>query len=357
MPTSARRRQPTIALAAAIALVSGCKQAQHHKDAAAVARPIDAVRPVDAAPSADADHENKISITVEKPRTPGTGFAKRCAIAGDPLTSDCVGGGEGLAVDKAGAVYLVAGDHVQRYHRADGPDCRLEPTGEPIKLPPDNPRPQRIDGPVYMRSGGPAWHLARLGDAIYALDFLGGLFRIDRGKPEPACTDVFGYDSIAQVGAHILIARKGIEQLALGGHCKARSAHIDDKARGEVYAINNKLYSAIAGNGEVTRYDSAAKVKVVDDKQLCSAVGLAACGDGVCIVDNNCMKIVQVAADGTPRVIDDHALFDQRPWSISTAVTQPDGSMLLLAKHRDTTGGNEVCEAAVYQLPAALFER
>src|SRR5438309_132592 len=83
-----------------------------------------------------------------------------------------------------------------RYTRAAGDDCRFDPAGEPIALPAANKRPQRIDkGPVYMRSGGPAWHLVRAGDAIYAYDFLGGLFRVDRGKPEAACTDVFGYDS------------------------------------------------------------------------------------------------------------------------------------------------------------------
>lgn len=332
---------------------------------AAVARPADAATnaPADAvatapvaAPGPDASSESRITISIEKPRTPGTGLAKRCAVAGDPLTADCVGGGEGLVVDKAGTLYLVAGDHVQRYHRAEGADCRLEPTGDPIQLPPENTRPQKLDGPVYLRSGGPAWHLARLGDAIYALDFLGGLFRIDRGKPEAACVDVFGYESIAQLGSRVVIARNGIEQLALGAHCKAHSAHIDDKARGDVYAIGGKLFTAIAGTGEVTRHDGATKTKLGGDTRICSATGLTACGDGVCIVDNNCMQIIQVAADGTPRVLDDHALFDQRPWTLGAAVTQPDGSVLLLARHRDRSDKGELCEAAVYTLPAALFE-
>jgi hypothetical protein len=356
MPTSARRRQPTIGLVAAIAIFAGCKgrqRAPRKADAAVVARSVDAAAD---APAPDASSENRITLSVAKPRTPGTGLAKRCAVAGNPLSSDCVGGGEGLVVDKAGVVYLVAGDHVQRYQRAEGADCRLEPTGDPIVLPPENKRPQKLDGPVYLRSGGPAWHLARLGDAIYALDFLGGLFRIDRGKPEPACIDVFGYESIAQVGSRVVIARNGIEQLALGPHCKAHSAHIDDKAHGDVHAIGKTLYTAVAGTGEVTRYGTE-KVKLGGDTRICSATGLTACGDGVCIVDNNCMQIIQVAADGTPRVLDDHALFDQRPWTLGDAVTEPDGGVLLLARHRDHTNNGDTCEAAVYTLPAALFER
>lgn len=310
-----------------------------------------------ASPSDAGDSGNHITFSVAKPRTPGTGFAKRCAIAGDPLTSDCVGGGEGLVTDKAGTLYLVAGDHVQRYHRADGPECRLEPAGDPIAMPPDNPRPQNLDGPVYFRSGGPAWHLARLGDAIYVHDFLGGLFRIDRGKPEPACTTVFGYNSVAQLGARILAGRNGIEQLALGAHCTARSAKIDDKAHGEVHVVGGKLYAIVGGTGEVTRYDGSAKTVLGAGTRICSATGLTACGDGVCIVDNNCMQIIQVAADGAARVLDDHALFDQRPWHLGDAETLTDGRVLLLARHRDHTSEKETCETAVYELPPALFER
>lgn len=368
MPTSARRRQGITGLVAAIGILAACKASRPAaRDAGNASEPTarigDAPRagiaeapPVADASAPDADSAHRITITVEKPRTPGTGFAKRCAIAGDPLTSDCVGGGAGLVADKTGTLYLVTGDHVQRYRRAAGADCRLEPAGAPIPLPPDNPRPQKLDGPVYFRSGGPAWHLARLGDAIYVHDFLGGLFRIDRGKPEPACTSVFGYNSVAQLGSRVLVHRHGIEQLALGAHCTARSAKLDDKTRGEVHVVGGKLYTTIAGSGEVARYDGTAKTVLGDGTRICSATGLTACGDGVCIVDNNCMQLVQVAPDGTTRVLDDHALFDQRPWTLGDAVTLSDGRVLLLARHRDHTSEKETCEGAVYELPPALFE-
>jgi hypothetical protein len=355
MPTSARRRQGITGLVAAIGILAACKSSR--RVAHDAARIVDAPRAVDAAAADAAASANHITITVAKPRTPGTGFAKRCAIAGDPLTSDCVGGGEGLVADKAGTLYLVAGDHVQRYRRAAGPECRLEPTGKPIALPPDNPRPQKLDGPMYFRSGGPAWHLARLGDGIYVHDFLGGLFRIDRGKPEPACTSVFGYNSVAQVGTRVLAARHGLEQLALGAHCTARPVPRYAKVRGDVYAIAGTIYTAVAGAGKVTRFDGSEGTPLGAGTRICSATGLTRCGDGVCIVDSNCMQLVQVAADGTARVLDDDALFDQRPWHLGDAITLADGRVLLLARHRDHTSEKETCEAAVYELPAALFER
>lgn len=363
MRCRARRRQPSTALLVAIGLFAACRKERQepptppevsHDAAPAVVAPADAG-------TADASATNKITITLEKPRAPGTGVAKRCAIAGDPLDSDCIGGGEGLVADADGTLYLVAGSRVQRYRRTDGAECRLEPTGAPIELPPENPRPQRMDGPVFFRSGGPAWHLARLGTAIYALDFLGGLFRIDRAAPEPACVDVFGYNSIVQIGTRVLVARKGIEQLSLGKKCTARSAKIDDKARGEVHAIGGALYTAVAGGGDVTRYDGTAKTELGGDTRICSATGLTGCGDGVCIVDSNCMQLVQIAADGTARVIDDRVLFDQRPWHLGDALTLADGRVLLLARHRDAAAGagsgKDVCEQAVYELPAALFQR
>jgi hypothetical protein len=168
---------------------------------------------------------------------------------------------------------------------------------------------------------------------------------------------VFGYDSVAQLGSRVVTARNGIEQLALGKHCTARSAGIDAKAHGAVYTIGGALYTAVGGSGEVTRYARGGKTVLGEGTRICSATGLTACGDGVCIVDNNCMQLVQVAADGAARVLDDHLLFDQRPWHLGDAVTLADGRVLLLARHRDHTSEKELCEAAVYELPPALFER
>ena len=309
------------------------------------------------APPSDAGESNRITITVEKAHPAGSGLAKRCVLGGDPLVSDCVGGSAGVAAGKSGELYVVAGTQVHRYRRAAGEGCRFDPDGAPIDLPKQPTRAQSLDGPVYMRSGGPEWHLASAGDAIYAYDFLAGLYRID-ARPAPVCTTVFGYNTLAVAGKRLLVARNGIEQLAPGPHCTAHAAGIDVKARGDVYAIADHLYDVpSAGGSEVVRYDHGKRETIAQGARICSIVGMAACGAGVCLADNNCMQLVQLAADGSvQRTIESSKLFDQRPWSLGALLTERDGSVLVLARHRDKPGDKEVCEAAVYELPAALFQ-
>ena len=319
-------------------------------DAAAVTAPTDAE-----------SSSGKITISVSKPKAPGSGFAKRCAIGGSPLASTCTGGSKGVAIDKAGVVYVVNEKHLHRYKPVAGEPCKLEPDGEPIELPPDDPtsapRPQTVGkGPLYMRSGGVAWELVQTPDEIYVHDFLVGLFRVDRGKVEPACTEVFGFRTITKLGKRLVGKRGGIEELVLGkaGKCKAKSAGIDDKARDDIYAVGDKLYS---GFSKLVRYD-AAPTELAAKARFCAITAMTACGDGACILDHNCPKIVQLAPDGSLlREIDSDKLFDTRPWSLDAAATAADGSVYLYARHRDKVGDKETCEAAVYAVPAAVFAR
>ena len=295
------------------------------------------VAPTDAAVGA-----GKITISVTKPKAPGTGFAKRCAVAGPPLATTCTGGSAGIAIDTKDVLYVANGELVHRYTIGD--DCKLEPAGEPIVMPLDNPRPQVVGkGPIYMRSGGVAWNVVRAGDAVYAHDFLVGLFRIDRDKVEPACTQEFGFHTFAKSGKRLLAQRKGIEEVTLGkaGACKAKSAGIDDKARALFVARDRVL----------TKLDDLGV-------RICHAAAMTACGDGACILDHNCPQIVQLKADGTVlRQIEDDQLFDARPWSVDGLATAADGSVYIYARHRDKVGDKDVCEAAVYRVPAAVFER
>lgn len=316
--------------------------------------------PRDAAVVADAGEGGpRITFTIKPARAKGTALGKRCTIAGEPLVASCIGGPEGLALDTAGVLWVVSGTEVRRYRRADGADCRYEPAGEPVALPAENPRPQPLDkGPVYMRSGGAAWHLVAAPGAIYAHDYLGGMFRIDRGKAEPACVDVFGYESAAALGGKLLVARKGIEQLALGPKCKASPAKLGaPDLRGTLHVLGGVLHVATRDHALV-RLDGTASTTLAADAKLCSVWTAFACGDGACLVDGNCRAILQLDADGkTLRKLEHDALFEPVPWSIPAAVTRADGTVVLLARLRDGHGAAETCEGALYELPPALFAR
>jgi hypothetical protein len=352
MLASARRRYLITGLVA----VAACKQDASRP--AAHEHPAPATAPADAA-GAPAGGGNRLKITISDKKPRGSALAKRCTLDGDPLVGECIGGGTGIALDARGMLYVVDGKQVRRYTRSDADaGCHYVLAGEPIALPADNPRPQELGkGPVYMRSGGAAWHLtaSASGDAIYAHDFLGGMVRIDRGKAEPACLDVFGYDSVAANGKDLLISRHGIEKLALGKHCTAKSAHIDDKARGQIVVANGKVH--VATFHALTRYDGTTPTPLGDGSKICAVSSVARCGDdSVCVMDTNCMHVIQFGADGKlTRDLESDVLFDDRPWSLNDATTRADGAVLVYARHRDTSGGKEVCEGAVYELPAALF--
>ncbi|MBA3392062.1 MAG: hypothetical protein H0T89_05425, partial [Deltaproteobacteria bacterium] len=104
-----RRSNPSIALAGAIILFAACKRSGSTADDAPVTIRADAsvVAPAHDAGGTDAAAANRITIEVVPPTTPGTGFAKRCAIGGPPLGGACSGGS--LAVDAAGVIHLVHG--------------------------------------------------------------------------------------------------------------------------------------------------------------------------------------------------------------------------------------------------------
>jgi hypothetical protein len=355
MLVSAQRRQSITRVLGAMLIVSACTQKSDDKPASRAAEPS---KPAVALGHPGVDNAAAAPVGPATPQKPAKStLARRCTLAGDPLVSDCVGGGDGLAFGKDGELYVVDGKHVRRYRRAAGDACHFEPSGEgaAIELPPDNPRPQKVGGgPIYMRSGGAAWRLVRSGDAVYAHDFLGGLFRIDRGKSEPACVDVFGYKSVAALGKKLYIARGGIHELRLGKQCKAVSAKLDDKASGALYAAHDKLY--LGSGSELVRYDGTTPTKLGEGTRICFVSAFTACGDGACIVDNNCMQVIQLGADGKVlRVLDDDKLFAARPWSLAEATTSDAGAVYVLARHRDKTNDKEICEAAIYELPAAVF--
>src|SRR5690606_8177545 len=143
-------------------------------------------------------------------------------------------------------------------------------------------------------------------------------------------------------------------ELKPGKQCKAVPGRIDDKARGDLYAIADHLY--LASGGKLSRYDDKQRVELGEGTRICSVSALTACGDGACIVDNNCMQVVQLGADGKVlRVLDDDKLFATRPWSLAEATIAKGGEVYVLARHRDKTNDKEICEGAIYELPAVVF--
>jgi hypothetical protein len=362
MRASARRRQAITGLIACTLIVSACAKKTDDKVDDPVDDPSksstgDKPAPADANPGSTAPAPDKPVAPPTKPAPPvAKALAKRCLVGGDPLATSCTAYNEGMAAGKDGLLYVVVGKQVRRYKRGDGADCTLEPIGEPIDLPADNPRPQRVDkGPVYMRSGGAEWHLLRARDAVYVHDYLGGLFRIDRGRPEAVC-DVFGYSTLAALDKKLVIARQGFEELKLGKQCKPVKLGIDDKARGDIYGIRDKLY--LASGKRLTRYDGKTPVPLLEDTKPCFVTSVSACGDGLCVLDGNCVQLLQVDAAGLVlRVIDGDQLFATRPFGMNMLVSADSGNLFLRAKHRDSTAGKEICESAIYELPAAVFAR
>jgi len=331
MPRASRLVERSIVILTAI---TACRRDDPPPAPAPVPVPVPAPVPAPVPPP--------VPVPVPPPAPPPP-LAHRCALDGNPIVGGCSGGGTGIAIDRSNTIYLTVGAIVLRYTRAPGAGCTLTRAGERIQLPADIKRPQRLDaGPIYMRSGGVAWHLVSTGDATYAYDFLAGLYRIDRGKAEPACTDVFGYESLAAHGGKLLVNRDGIEELVLGPRCTARKIR---DGRGRLYSARDELYLASPAF-ELSRVRGR-ELEPLDVKP-CSVNAIVACGEGACVVDGNCGRINSLA---NARTFDFGALFDARPYMLPDATTARDGTVYAIARHRI----REKCETAVYAIPPDVF--
>jgi hypothetical protein len=114
-----------------------------------------------------------------------------------------------------------------------------------------------------------------------------------------------------------------------------------------------------------TKLGTATPVELGKETRICHIAAMSACGDGACVLDSNCKQLVQLGADGKVlRAIDDDQLFQTRPWTLAALATNDGGDVYVLAKHRDTPGATSgaptasdkaICEAAIYEVPAAAF--
>ena len=357
-----------VIVAAAAAAACGSRSAPARDEEAAAPNPTAAAGSTGAGGPSDAGDAgaapgdaagNRITLSVEPPRRPGGGLARRCTLGGDPLTGACIGGTRGIAIDRDGVLHVAAGTAVQRYRRGDGDGaCHYEPAGPALELPPVPERKQRIDGPVFMRSGGPEWRLSGAAGAVYAIDYLGGLHRVGPDRVEPVCPDVYGYKAVVPVGKDLVVHRgAAFEAIDLGrGAKRCTTRRRDDLTRlSNLHAAGERLYGGASGH-KLVRVDGAERAPLAEGTRICTVTAVVACGEGTCVFDHNCMQLIQLdAADRVQRTLDDRKLFPARPWALHDALTTAAGDVLVLASHRDKVDGGEVCEPALYELPAALF--
>jgi hypothetical protein len=359
-----------IFLASAIVALSACDKGTSapatRGDPAAPADPAPADPATPAGPATPATPETKppldrntLRITVEPPPSPDAEHAAiRCALDGDPLDADYMHGTLSIAAASDGALYVSDPAGVRRYRAADGEACSLalDPgfgSAGVLAIPDIEAAPQTIgDGPFYMQSGGATWRLAAgPAGAVYIYDLLRGIHRVDRGKVESACA-LQGVASLVFVAAQAYINRNGGEKLALRG-CKTTAAHLDPAPGMTLHSAAGALWGEL-DSARVARYGADGKaVATIESTDsfapggFCSLVALAACGDGICVVDSNCTKIERFSADATfERELPTEALFASRPQSLTSATTGPDATLWIAAAHKD---GAHV-EGAIYRL-------
>ena len=217
------------------------------------------------------------------------------------------------------------------------PTVATSPPASRSRCRPVPTRAQAIDkGPVYMRSGGPAWHLLSSADAIYAYDYLGGMFRIDRGKSEPTCTEVFGYDSAVAIGGKLLVARQGIERLAPGKPCKASSAKIDDKAQGSLHVRRRQAprrHARQPAHCATTARRSRRRRSRARSRRSPRAATARASST---VTAASCCSSAPMAPSRARSMTTSSSI--RVPWSIPDAITRADGTVVLLARNRDGHG-------------------
>ncbi|MCA9674228.1 MAG: hypothetical protein KC464_04220, partial [Myxococcales bacterium] len=309
-----------------------------------------------------------VTLTVA-PAHDGPGLAARCSLEGDPLASECRVAEDSIAVDAAGHVYVGDTAGLRRYVVGDGAgagcalvlDAGFGHAGV-VPWPVMEPKGQVLGkGPVYMRSGGPEWKVAigPRGEA-YIYDYLLGIHRVDRGKVEPVCPDLQGIHALRFIGKQAYVGQGALSRLTIGRTCKVTPAKLDQPARFGFAVVGDALVAEVDFH-HLARFDGDGKTVAtygIDDAfapgGYCSAVAQVPCGDGLCVLDQNCQKVVRWALDGTyDRTIESEELFGARPATLSAAVRDHDGVVWIAAAHKD----GEVCEGAIYRVPADVWAR
>lgn len=273
-----------------------------------------------------------------------------------------------IAAGPDGAVYLMEHEAgVRRLVVQQGDGCTLaadDSFGEGGQLPLPKPPPvgQKLDGKIYMRSGGAKFAFAAgPGGSIYIYDYLDGVHRI-AGKAGPAaCIGVLGLNAVAFTGKKPLAARGGdlVPLIARGKSCTA----------GKPKASPLNMITALLGDGRTlyvggTSKDGKKRLVRVDGKKstwtagaddafadggLCWVNQITDCGDDLCVVDGNCNKVSRFAKkDGAfAGEWKNDALFGMSANKVQGLASGPDGVLWASVSMRRKDGS---CEGAIYRI-------
>jgi hypothetical protein len=269
-----------------------------------------------------------------------------------------------LAFDGDGRLYLTDADGgLRRYtvHAEGG--CRLAEDasfadGGRLAPPPEREVAQKLDGQVHLRSGGPQWRLGGGGGAVYWHDYLLGVYRVDRGRLEPVCPELTGVRQITgDAGGVWMVTGDGIERLTAAKGCKRTPAEVVAASRIPVLGLaGGALHVTTDGDGgrAIARLSDRLEVDTTyagvgsfDPGGLCSVVGIAACGDDLCVADNNCQKVNRYAAGGD--LVAELKASDATagvPYAVRAIATAPDGAALVTVDERD----DKTCTARILRI-------
>ncbi len=310
-----------------------------------------------APPAQHAAATTTISITL-----PGTdknlpGTALRCAIEGDPLSAKNV---LSLAMSDDGRLYISDDVGFRRYQPVFDHGCKLKldrgyGRNGLLAPPADKPTAQSIDGPVAFRSGGPAWRLTSDGKkAIYAFDFLLGVYRIDGNRTVAVCPNLKGVRSIAAASSNTYVGGGQVYNVNLRNKCATTELKAGS---GTIYSVAENLwFKSDQDSNTLIALDTRGQRTEVSIKStdsfapggFCYASAVTRCGDKICVVDNNCKKVEIYNQDGSFAAELKDRLFDRDPYGLPMGTSAGAAGLWLAATYHEA----DAYEGAVFLVPA-----
>ncbi|MBP9088258.1 MAG: hypothetical protein KBG15_19200 [Kofleriaceae bacterium] len=308
-------------------------------------------------PDPDGAAGNAIAIALPNTNKKSPSTALRCAIEGAPLSAEHV---LSLAMSNDGHLYISDDLGFRRYQPTFEGGCKLKldrayGRNGLLAAPPDQPTSQSLEGPVVLRSGGPTWRLTSDGKkAIYAFDFLLGVYRIDGNRTTAVCPNLKGIDSLVTVGGITYVGGGQVQRVNLRSKCSTS----DGKAgQGTLYSVADQLwFKSNQDSKTLVALDASGQRTAVQIKStnsfapggFCFASAVTRCSDKICVVDNNCKKIEIYNHDGSFAAELNDRLFDRVPYGLPTGTSAGAAGLWLAATYHE----GDTYEGAVFLVPA-----